>query len=234
MLSFGKIILHGYVIGLFYTVCRQEAFGTFVVFSVSALLFLVADEHDGVLYSSLIHPLRSRFSPSWGEAKTYPSCQWCFKLNWCACSDPMQQCCTMVVKRLQHETTPQTTKEMLHDVARKFDENQTLSKHRATSCNIVQHVACNNVAWNVANNDTCKIGTFGQPHPYTTAGKFDLFGPSGGFGTSGPMGVAHGTQKCWQKLIKSKHSFDQIHFCATWRAWRHMKPTNMSQNEPDW
>ena len=27
-------------------------------------------------------------------------------------------------------------------------------------------------------------------------GSFDLFGPSGEFGTSGPMGVAHGTQKC--------------------------------------
>ena len=27
------------------------------------------------------------------------------------------------------------------------------------------------------------------------AGSFDLFGPSGEFGTTGPMGVAHGTQK---------------------------------------
>ena len=27
-------------------------------------------------------------------------------------------------------------------------------------------------------------------------GSFDLFGPSGEFGTSGPMGFAHGTQKC--------------------------------------
>ena len=42
-------------------------------------------------------------------------------------------------------------------------------------------------------------------------GSFDLFGPSGEFGTSGPMGFAHGTQKCWQKLIKGNHSFDQIH-----------------------
>ena len=53
----------------------------------------------------------------------------------------MQQCCTKVVKRLRHETTAQTTKEMLHDFARKFDENQTLSnivQHRVTSCNIVQ------------------------------------------------------------------------------------------------
>ena len=27
-------------------------------------------------------------------------------------------------------------------------------------------------------------------------GSFDLFGPSGELETSGPMGVAHGTQKC--------------------------------------
>ena len=35
------------------------------------------------------------------------------------------------------------------------------------------------------------------------------------FGTSGPMGVAHGTQKCRQKLIESKHNFDQIHSNVT-------------------
>ena len=46
-------------------------------------------------------------------------------------------------------------------------------------------------------------------------GLFDLFGPSGQFGTSGLMGVAHGTQKCWQKLINSKHSFDQIRLSST-------------------
>ena len=52
------------------------------------------------------------------------------------------------------------------------------------------------------------FGKIGQPHPYTTA-------PSGEFETSGPMGVAHGTQKFWQKLIESNHSFDQIHPSAT-------------------
>ena len=46
-------------------------------------------------------------------------------------------------------------------------------------------------------------------------GSFDLFGLSGEFGMSGPMGVAHGTQKFWQKLIESNHSFDQIHSSAT-------------------
>ena len=37
---------------------------------------------------------------------------------------------------LLHETTPQTTKEMLHDVAPKFGENQTLScgQTDATRC----------------------------------------------------------------------------------------------------
>ena len=43
-------------------------------------------------------------------------------------------------------------------------------------------------------------------------GSFDLFGPSGEFGTSGPMGVARGTQKFWQE---NNHSFDQIHSSAT-------------------
>ena len=43
---------------------------------------------------------------------------------------------------------------------------------------------------------------------------FDLFDVSGEFGTSDPMGVTHGTQKCRQKLTESEHSFDQIHLCA--------------------
>ena len=61
-----------------------------------------------------------------------------------------------------------------------------------------------------------KIGKTGQPHPLPIHyGSFDLFGPSGEFGTSGPMGVTHGTQKSWQKLIESNHSFDQIHSSAT-------------------
>ena len=47
-------------------------------------------------------------------------------------------------------------------------------------------------------------------------GSFDLLGPSGEFGMSGPMGVAHGTQKFWQKLIiESNHSFDQIYSSVT-------------------
>ena len=46
-------------------------------------------------------------------------------------------------------------------------------------------------------------------------GLFDLFGPSGEFGTSGPMEVAHGIQKFWQKLIESNHNFDQIHSSVT-------------------
>ena len=29
------------------------------------------------------------------------------------------------------------------------------------------------------------------------------------------MGVAHKAQKCWQELIESNHSFDQIHSSAT-------------------
>ena len=54
-------------------------------------------------------------------------------------------CNTKQHPRLQHETTPQTTTKMLHDVARKFDENQTLSnfmQHRATGwsngCNMLR------------------------------------------------------------------------------------------------
>ena len=35
------------------------------------------------------------------------------------------------------------------------------------------------------------------------------------FRGDGPMGVTHGTEKCWQKLIKSWHSFDQIHSSVT-------------------
>ena len=135
-------------VGLFYTVCRQEAFGTFVVFSVSALLFLVADEHDGVLYSSLIHPLRSRFSPSWGESQTCLSCQWCFKLNWCACSDA-----TMLHEGGQTIATRNNNPDNKRNVAwccTKVWRKSNFIQHRATSCNIVQHVACNNVAWNVA------------------------------------------------------------------------------------
>ena len=38
-----------------------------------------------------------------------------------------------------------------------------------------------------------KIGKIGQLTPIHYV-SFDLFGPSGEFGTSGPMGVAHGTQ----------------------------------------
>ena len=46
-------------------------------------------------------------------------------------------------------------------------------------------------------------------------GSFNLLGPSGEFGTSGPMGVAHGNQKFLQKLIAINRSFDQIHSSAT-------------------
>ena len=36
------------------------------------------------------------------------------------------------------------------------------------------------------------FGKIGQPHPYTI-GPFDLYGLSGKLGTSGLMGVTHGT-----------------------------------------
>ena len=53
--------------------------------------------------------------------------------------------CYNVARRWSNETTAQTTKEMLHDVARKFDVNQTLS-------NIVQHRA---TGW--SNGATCCV-----------------------------------------------------------------------------
>ena len=108
----------------------------------------------------LIHPLLSRLSPSWGESKTYPSCQWCFKLNWCACSDA-----TMFARRWSNDcrNTKQQPRQqnkscmLLHESLAKI-------KLYPTSCNIVQHCAtgwsngCNmlrvtmlhDVAWNVA------------------------------------------------------------------------------------
>ena len=43
-------------------------------------------------------------------------------------------------------------------------------------------------------------------------GSFDLYGPLGEFGM---MGVAYGSQKCWQKLIESNYSFGQIHSSVT-------------------
>ena len=105
------------------------AFDTFLAFSVPPLLFLVSDElESSEIALNFIHIVRTFRH----LAKTYPSCQWCFKLK--DAHATMQQCCTKVVKRLHHETSHQTTKEMLHDVARKFDENQTLS-------NIMQHCA---------------------------------------------------------------------------------------------
>ena len=58
---------------------------------------------------------------------------------------------------------------MLYDVARKFDENQTLSnivQHHATLCNMLRATMLHEM---LHANDTCKIGTIGQPHPYTTA-----------------------------------------------------------------
>ena len=87
----------------------------------------------------LIHPLRSRLSPSWGESKTYPSCQWCFKLNWCACSDA-----TMLHEGGQTIATRNNIPDNKRNVAwcctkvwRKSNLTNIM-QHHATSCNIMQ------------------------------------------------------------------------------------------------
>ena len=85
----------------------------------------------------LIHPLLSRLSPSWGESKTYPSCQWCSKLNWCACSDATMLCEGGQTIAETRNNCPDN-KTNIAWCCTKVWRKSNFIQHHATLCNIVQ------------------------------------------------------------------------------------------------